>query len=171
MLTIGKLSVTCRSDLRCILSDFSLQLGPGERAALIGEEGDGKSTLLRLIHAPALAEAYVEWSGAVSPGGRTGYLPQELSPAELDAPARRLFDASRGFGRLTPRERAALAGDYYVLGGEMPSVLVECGFLSNPTEEALLLDPAYQQKIGQAIADGLEDYVELLSRTGQEDAA
>ena len=70
-----------------------------------------------------------------------------------------------------PRERAALAGDYYVLGGEMPSVLVECGFLSNPTEEALLLDPAYQQKIGQAIADGLEDYVELLSRTGQEDAA
>lgn len=111
MLTIGKLSVTCRSDLRCILSDFSLQLGPGERAALIGEEGDGKSTLLRLIHAPALAEAYVEWSGAVSPGGRTGYLPQELSPAELDAPARRLFDASRGFGRLTPRERAALAAE------------------------------------------------------------
>lgn len=69
------------------------------------------------------------------------------------------------------RERAALAGDYYVLGGEMPSVLVECGFLSNPTEEALLLDPVYQQKIGQAIADGLETYGELLLRTGQEDAA
>ena len=100
MLTIDKLSVTCRSDLRCILSDFSLQLGPGERAALIGEEGDGKSTLLRLIHNPALAEGYIEWSGTISPGGRTGYLPQELSPAELDAPAHRLFDASRGFGRL-----------------------------------------------------------------------
>ena len=69
------------------------------------------------------------------------------------------------------RERAALAGDYYVLGGEMPSVLVECGFLSNPTEEALLLDPAYQQKIGKAIADGLEAYEELLLRTGQEDTA
>ena len=53
----------------------------------------------------------------------------------------------------------------------MPSVLVECGFLSNPTEEALLLDPAYQQKIGKAIADGLEAYEELLLRTGQEDAA
>lgn len=99
MLTIDKLSVTCRSDLRCILSDFSLQLGPGERAALIGEEGDGKSTLLRLIHAPALAEGYVEWSGTISPGGRTGYLPQEL------------FDASRGFGRLTPRQRATLAAE------------------------------------------------------------
>ena len=69
------------------------------------------------------------------------------------------------------RERSALAGDYYVLGGTMPSVLVECGFLSNPREEALLLDPAYQQQIGQAIADGLEAYEVLLARTGQEDAA
>ena len=67
--------------------------------------------------------------------------------------------------------RSALAGDYYVLGGTMPSVLVECGFLSNPREEALLLDPAYQQQIGQAIADGLEAYEVLLARTGQEDAA
>lgn len=111
MLTIDKLSVTCRSDLRCILSDFSLQLGPGDRAALIGEEGDGKSTLLRLIHDPALAEGYVEWSGVISPGGRTGYLPQELSPAGLAAPARRLFELSPGFARLTPKERAALASE------------------------------------------------------------
>ena len=125
MLTIDKLSVTCRSDLRCILSDFSLQLGPGERAALIGEEGDGKSTLLRLIHAPALAEAYVEWSGAVSPGGRTGYLPQELSPAELDAPARRLFDASRGFGRLTPREHFILSRGQPVLFVSHDETLIE----------------------------------------------
>ena len=51
------------------------------------------------------------------------------------------------------RERSALAGDYYVLGGTMPSVLVECGFLSNPREEALLLDPAYQQQIGPACAN------------------
>ena len=92
-----------------VLKDLSFEVMTGERAALIGEEGDGKSTLLRLIHDPALAEGYVEWSGDISPGGRTGYLPQELSPAELDAPVRRLFDASRGFGRLTPRERAALA--------------------------------------------------------------
>ena len=49
MLTIDKLSVTCRSDLRCILSDFSLQLGPGERAALIGRNGTGKSTILKLL--------------------------------------------------------------------------------------------------------------------------
>ena len=34
-----------------------------------------------------------------------------------------------------------------------------------------LRDPAYQQQIGQAIADGLEAYEVLLARTRQEDAA
>ena len=68
MLTIDKLSIVHRRDLREIMRDFSLQLGPGDRAVLIGEEGDGKSTLLRLIRDPALVEGYVEWTGSVSPG-------------------------------------------------------------------------------------------------------
>ena len=29
------------------------------------------------------------------------------------------------------KERKAMAGDYYVLRGKLPSALVECGFLSN----------------------------------------
>lgn len=70
-----------------------------------------------------------------------------------------------------PRVRSALAGDYYVLRGEMPSALVECGFLSNAREEALLLDGAYQQKIGQAIADGLERYLDLRARIGEDKGA
>ena len=90
---------------------FSLQLGPGDRAVLIGEEGNGKSTLLKLIHEPASVEGYAEWSGAVSPGGRTGYLPQELPQARLSEPARLLFERSRGFAALTPRQRHALAAE------------------------------------------------------------
>lgn len=109
MLTIDRLSITHRRDLREILSGFSLLLGPGERAVLIGEEGNGKSTLLRLIHDPASVEDYAEWSGKVSTGGRTGYLPQELDPTQLSRPARELFEASAGFMSLTPKERAALA--------------------------------------------------------------
>ena len=108
MLTIDRLSITHRRDLREILDNFSLLLGPGERAVLIGEEGNGKSTLLRLIHDPASVEGYAEWSGEVSAGGRTGYLPQELTSEQLSWPARRLFEASEGFMSLTPQERAAL---------------------------------------------------------------
>lgn len=66
------------------------------------------------------------------------------------------------------KERVAMAGDYYVLRGRLPSALVECGFLSNAEEEKLLLSPDYQHKIGLALAQGLADYRELLKRTAQE---
>lgn len=62
------------------------------------------------------------------------------------------------------KQRKAMAGDYYVLRSAIPSALVECGFLSNAEEEKLLLSPAYQQRIAVALADGLEEYVDLLGR-------
>ncbi len=37
--------------------------------------------------------------------------------------------------------------------------IVECGFLSNPTEEALLNDAKYQQKMAEAIAEGIENFL------------
>lgn len=42
---------------------------------------------------------------------------------------------------------------------EIPAVIVECGFLSNPTECALLSDDLYQKKIAHAIYLGLSDYL------------
>ena len=59
------------------------------------------------------------------------------------------------------KERAAMAGDYFILQLDVPSVLVECGFISNPAEEKLLLDAAYQTKIGEAVACGVEEYLRL----------
>lgn len=58
--------------------------------------------------------------------------------------------------------REANAGDYYVLRNTaLPAALVECGFLSNAAEEKLLLDEAYHRRIAQAVADGLENWLEL----------
>lgn len=56
------------------------------------------------------------------------------------------------------KERKALPGDYYVLRGKLPSVLVECGFLSNAEEERLLLSEDYQRRIAQAVAQGLSQW-------------
>jgi N-acetylmuramoyl-L-alanine amidase len=39
-------------------------------------------------------------------------------------------------------------------------VLVECGFLSNPEEEKLLQDEAYQRAIAMAIAQGVMAFLE-----------
>ena len=39
-----------------------------------------------------------------------------------------------------------------------PSVIVECGFLSNPKEEALLKTDAYQDRIAWSVFNGILDY-------------
>jgi N-acetylmuramoyl-L-alanine amidase len=57
------------------------------------------------------------------------------------------------------RECAALTGDYYILNcSEYPSIIAECGFLSNPQDEALLITREYQDSIAYAIFKGIVGY-------------
>ena len=58
MFQINHLSITHTQDLRSMVPDFSLVLQPGDKAAVIGEEGDGKSTLLKLLFDEALIADY-----------------------------------------------------------------------------------------------------------------
>ena len=59
------------------------------------------------------------------------------------------------------KTRSAMAGDYFILQLDVPSVLVECGFISNPREEKLLLTADYQARLAEAIAAGVEEYLHL----------
>lgn len=53
------------------------------------------------------------------------------------------------------------AKDIYLMEhATCPAVLVECGFLSNPSEELLLRDGNYQKKLAAAIACGVLAYTE-----------
>ncbi len=64
--------------------------------------------------------------------------------------------------RLSPRLYDALSGDYYILNeSKIPSIIVECGFLSNPEDEKLLLSPEYRDSIAQAIFNGSIDRLVL----------
>ena len=54
MLQIKKLNLTHKKDLRIILNDFNLVLNDGDKAVIIGEEGNGKSTLMKWIYNPSL---------------------------------------------------------------------------------------------------------------------
>ncbi len=59
------------------------------------------------------------------------------------------------------RMRSATAEDYYILKvGDAPSILVECGFLSNPDDETLLADEAYQIKLANAIYIAADEYMD-----------
>lgn len=64
--------------------------------------------------------------------------------------------------RLQPqKQRAAMAGDYFILQLDVPSALVECGFISNPAEEKLLRSPEYQARLAEAVAEGVEFFFSL----------
>lgn len=65
-------------------------------------------------------------------------------------------------GHLNPgssRQAQKAAGIYLMEHAEHTAVLVECGFLSNPTEEAKLRDCEYQKKVCCVIASGLSAYL------------
>jgi N-acetylmuramoyl-L-alanine amidase len=74
------------------------------------------------------------------------------------------IDASMG---LRVNELGAKQGPFYVLvGALMPSVLVECGFLSNPGEARLLESPAYQQALADGIARAVVHYFKADAAVG-----
>ncbi len=50
--------------------------------------------------------------------------------------------------------------DYYILKHtSTPTVIIECGFLSNPEEAELLSSVEYQNRVVQAIYEGIESYI------------
>lgn len=50
-----------------------------------------------------------------------------------------------------------------LIGANMPSVLAEIGFITNPREEALLKKPDYRQKLAEALYRGVSRYADSLS--------
>ena len=57
------------------------------------------------------------------------------------------------------RKAKKAQGVYLMEHIEKPGILVECGFLSNPQEEAKLRDPDYQKKLCAVIAASVSTYL------------
>jgi N-acetylmuramoyl-L-alanine amidase len=61
------------------------------------------------------------------------------------------------------RDRGVKKAPFVVLiGANMPSVLAEISFLTNPKDEKLLRRPDYRDKIAEALYDGITDYLKTL---------
>ena len=59
------------------------------------------------------------------------------------------------------RSFSALKGDYYILNcSPYPSCIVECGFLSNPNDEELLLNAEYRENLSALIVKGTFAYLD-----------
>lgn len=63
------------------------------------------------------------------------------------------------FDRENTRDIKANDTYYLLKKTEVPTVIVECGFLSCPGEAELLTDEAYQEELAGAIAKGIESWV------------
>ena len=110
MFQVKDLTILHKKDLTTLVEGLSFSLAPGDRAAIIGEEGNGKSTVLKLLYEPARVEAYAEWTGTIMDKGlRKGYLAQELTPQELAQSVGAFCQASPAFERADPKalDRAA----------------------------------------------------------------
>ena len=76
---------------------------------------------------------------------------------------RRVISELRGIGRLHKSEPvyASLA---VLKAPDIPSILIENGFISNLEEEAMLKSKSYQQQLGRAIYRGIKKYYESSSQ-------
>jgi N-acetylmuramoyl-L-alanine amidase len=63
------------------------------------------------------------------------------------------------------------AGFYVLVGASMPNVLVETGYLSNRQEEQLLRSKQGQQRIAEALFEGIKEYKSVYERTLEEGRA
>ena len=102
--------------------------------------------------------------GGVNLGMKDGFLARTL----LDLSQTAQINDSLKLGKLVLSElgefnrlhKASVeqAGFAVLKAPDIPSILVETAFISNPDEEKKLRDPAYQNKIAGAVADGIRRY-------------
>ena len=113
MLQIKNLTITHKKDLRVILENFSMVLNPGDKAVMIGEEGNGKSTLLKYIYNPELIDDYAEAEGErVVNKERLAYLPQELPKEDREKTIYEYFSEEPVFWEQTPKDLGKLAKNF-----------------------------------------------------------
>ena len=152
MLQIQHLTLTHKSDLRVLIHDLSLTLSGVERLAVIGEEGDGKSTLLEtIVHWPAVPDWCLSEGSINSGGERIAFLSQENSFSDSlsvydyccscasfpDASWQELYDVCQLIGMspdLAYRQSPVLS----LSGGEKLKLRLMLLMLSSPT--MLVLD-------------------------------
>ena len=81
MIKINHLTITQNKDLRDLVSDLTMTIQDGEKVAIIGEEGNGKSTLLKTLMGEALPNFTIR-GDIQSDYQSLAYIPQKL-PEEL----------------------------------------------------------------------------------------
>ena len=85
MIEITDLKLTHIVDQRVLIDGLDLVINDHDKVAIIGEEGNGKSSLLLAILDPSLIERYIDVKGKINiHRHKLGYLPQTLDEKTKD---------------------------------------------------------------------------------------
>ena len=146
---------------RTLFSDLALTVTGGERIALIGDNGTGKSTLVKLIMGEEAPDSGYLYKG---PAVRTAYLPQHVrfSVEERSALDTMLYDC-----RCQPQQaRDRLAA----FGFKGEDVFTPVGALSGGEKSRLRLCMLMGSDINFLILDEPTNHLDIASREWMEDA-
>lgn len=110
MLQIKNLTITHRKDNRVLMQDVSFALNDGDKLAIIGEEGNGKSSLLKLIYDENLVDEYLDYTGEIVKNNACiGYLPQEIQTEDKNLSAYEFMCQASMFFETEPAELAGIS--------------------------------------------------------------
>ena len=115
----------------------------------------GAALMLR-IHADGSTDRSRRGISTLYPAFRRGWTDDVYGPSLRAArAAQRSLVAAAGARDLGLVERSDLTGFNWA---NVPVILVETGFMTSPTESRLLRSAAYQQRVAQGLANGVEAF-------------
>lgn len=139
---------------RVLFSDVNLNVEGGERIALLGDNGTGKSTFIKCL----LGEEDCGGKIQFGPTVRWGYLPQII---HFDHPERSLYDTMLYEKNLTPQQARDRLGAFMFQGED---VFKTVGTLSGGEQSRLRLCMLMDEKINLLILDEPTNHLDIASR-------
>ena len=139
---------------RTLFSDVNLNVEAGERIALLGDNGTGKSTFIKCL----LGEEDCAGKIQFGPTVKWGYLPQII---HFDHPERSLYDTMLYEKNCTPQTARDRLGAFMFQGED---VFKSVGNLSGGEQSRLRLCMLMDEKINLLILDEPTNHLDITSR-------
>ena len=139
---------------RTLFSDVNLTMEGGERIALLGDNGTGKSTFIKCLLGEEACEGKIQFGPTV----KWGYLPQIV---HFSHPERSLYDTMLYEKNCTPQTARDRLGAFLFQGED---VFKQVGNLSGGEQSRLRLCMLMDEKINLLILDEPTNHLDIASR-------
>ena len=139
---------------RTLFSDVELKVEGGERIALLGDNGTGKTTFIKCLLGDETCQGKIQFGPTV----KWGYLPQII---HFDHPERSLYDTMLYEKNCTPQTARDRLGAFLFQGED---VFKSVGNLSGGEQSRLRLCMLMDEKINLLILDEPTNHLDIASR-------